>query len=213
VGFGEEARNGLCAVSFDTPVQGVDCASKLKTQSKEARPREPTLKYLVTFEAINIFCKPDVFNVEMDPLSITISVITLTTKCTATAIDIYNAYQCLCAAPDTISDLIEGTAVVRGSLRQIEKVLKSNPDSLSKSELSETFDIAVKGCRATLVCLEEEFGNLTGRSDWKAKVKIVWKEPKMRSLLNRLERKKSSLSILLHCLHMYVPSSHVLVMS
>ena len=43
-----------------------------------------------------------------------------------------------------------------------------------------------------------------GRADWKARIQIVWKESKMKALLDRLERKKSTLGILLHCLHLYV---------
>ena len=140
----------------------------------------------------------------MDPLSITVAVINLTFRCTSTANELYNAFQTLCDAPDTIVDLIEGTTILGGSLRQVEKVLKSNPDALLSSELTETFDVAVKGCRATLVCLEEEFGKLMGRADWKARIQIVWKESKMKALLDRLERKKSTLGILLHCLHLYV---------
>jgi tetratricopeptide (TPR) repeat protein len=140
----------------------------------------------------------------MDPLSITTTVISLTVRCTSTAFELYNVFQTLSQAPDTLSDLIEETTILSGSLRQVEKVLKRNPDVLLSSELTETFNIAVKGCRATLGCLEEEFAKFKGRADWKARIQLVWKESKMTALLVRLGRKKSTLGLLLQSLNSYV---------
>jgi hypothetical protein len=133
----------------------------------------------------------------MDPLSITATVITLTIRCTETSNQLYQIFRHYRQAPQTIANLVEETRVIKASLGQVERALQQNADGLSTPDLADTFDIAVKGCRATLLCLEEEFEKLKDREDWRARVLTLWNEDAMKGLVEQLGRKKATLTLLI----------------
>ena len=138
----------------------------------------------------------------MDPLSITAAVITLTTRCTATAFELHRAFNHYDNAPQTIAALEEETELLKASLNQVQKALQKHSEASRTADLEDIFTIAVKGSRATLLCLEEEFENLKERSDWRARIITLWKEDTMKELLEQLQRKKISIILLIQCLHM-----------
>lgn len=133
----------------------------------------------------------------------TTAVITLTTSCTTTAIGLYHAFKKYQDAPNTIADLVEETQVLGSSLAGVEKALYKDSSAVIRAGLEDVFMIAVKGCRATLLCLEEEFARLKERSDWRMRIATLWKEDTMKQLLDQLGRKKTSITLLVQCLHMY----------
>lgn len=138
----------------------------------------------------------------MESLSITTAVITLTKCCTTTAIDLYHAFERYQDAPNTIADLVEETQVLSTSLARVQKALYEDSSAVFRAGIEDIFTIAIKGCRATLLCLEEEFGDLKERSDWRMRIATLWKEDTMKQLLDQLGRKKTSIMLLVQCLHM-----------
>jgi hypothetical protein len=138
----------------------------------------------------------------MDPLSITATVISLTIRCTTTSVQLYNIFTRYRRAPSTIANLVEETQVIRASLSQVERALEHNPNGLSTPDLEDIFDIAVKGCRATLLCLDEEFEKLKDREDWRARVLTLWNEDAMKDLVEQLGRKKATITLLIQGLQL-----------
>lgn len=138
----------------------------------------------------------------MDPLSITVAAVTLTTRCSAAAVDIYNAWEKWKDAPATVGELAEETTVIAVTLKRVEKTIRDDPGVLARSDLGDVFAVAVKGCRATLMCLEEEYDNLMKHSQWWMRLKALWKDADMKRLLELLGRKKVSLMLLIQSLQM-----------
>jgi hypothetical protein len=136
-----------------------------------------------------------------DPVSITAGALTITTRCVTAGVQIYSAWHRYRDAPQTIGDLVEEIQIVQGSLAQLKRLLSREGFAIT-SDLEDVFGIAVKGCKATLLCLEEEFRTLQGRSDWRARLKVLWKDDIMTSLLQQLARKKSSMMLLMQGLQL-----------
>jgi len=137
----------------------------------------------------------------MDAFSIMTGVLTITTRCITVAIQIHSAWNHYRDAPQTVADLVDEIQIVHASLTQLQHVLRLEGFSIT-SDLEDVFGIAVKGCKATLLCLEEEFRTLQGRSDWRARIKVLWEDDTMTRLLEQLGRKKTSIMLLMQCLHL-----------
>lgn len=138
----------------------------------------------------------------MDPLTITASVVALITRISESANDIYQAYQLLRNAPQTLTELVDEIQVVQGSLLLLERLIREKPNGALPAEVQDVFPIALKGCEATLLCLQIEFVGLEGEVNWWLRVKIAWKDEKMRRLLDNLGRRKISIVLLTQCLQL-----------
>lgn len=138
----------------------------------------------------------------MDALSITTAVVALAGAVYKCASEVRSIVGTLTDAPDSLSDLAEETHVIQGALRGVEAVLLEDRDVIVRLGIDDVFSIAVKGCRATLACIEREFELLFGRSDWKARFLVLWKEDGMMKLLVRLDRKRGSITLLIQLLNL-----------
>jgi hypothetical protein len=138
----------------------------------------------------------------MDPLSITASAVALGFKFGKTILDLKEVFSRYHEVPQSLEDLEEEASIIRSSLAQLQRVLQQHPTLVRTPNLQNVFDLAVKGSEATLLCIESEFSSLMARSDWRAKISALWKEPDMIRLVRRLERKKASIVLLIQCLNM-----------
>ncbi|KAF4451847.1 hypothetical protein F53441_5166 [Fusarium austroafricanum] len=136
----------------------------------------------------------------MDPLSITSASVGLAAAVYKCAIEVKWIVGTIADAADSLSDLAEEAQLIQGALQGVEDALQDNQEAISRYKVEEVFSIAVKGCRATLACIKQEFELLFNRSDWKARFMVLWKEDDMKKLLGRLDRKRESILLLLQLL-------------
>ncbi|KAI7772146.1 hypothetical protein LZL87_009309 [Fusarium oxysporum] len=136
----------------------------------------------------------------MDPLSITSASVALAAAVYKCSIEVKKIVGTIADAADSLSDLAEEAQLIHGALRGVEGALQDNQEAISRYKVEEVFSIAVKGCRATLACIKQEFELLFNRSDWKARFMVLWKEDDMKKLLGRLDRKRESILLLLQLL-------------
>ncbi|RFN50819.1 hypothetical protein FIE12Z_4895 [Fusarium flagelliforme] len=138
----------------------------------------------------------------MDPLSITSASVALAAAVFKCAIHVKHIVGTIADAPDTLSDLAEEAQLIQGVLQGVEDALRDNQEAISRCKVDDVFSIAVKGCRATLACIKQEFELLFNRSDWKSRFMVLWKEDDMKRLLGRLDRKRESILLLLQLLNL-----------
>ncbi|KAH7244425.1 uncharacterized protein BKA55DRAFT_647451 [Fusarium redolens] len=136
----------------------------------------------------------------MDPLSITSASVALAAAVYKCAIEVKKIVGTIADAANSLSDLAEEVQLIQGALQGVEDALQDNQEAISRYKVEEVFSIAVKGCRATLACIKQEFELLFNRSDWKARFMVLWKEDDMKKLLGRLDRKRESILLLLQLL-------------
>ncbi|EMT70534.1 hypothetical protein NOF04DRAFT_5704 [Fusarium oxysporum II5] len=136
----------------------------------------------------------------MDPLSITSASVALAAAVYKCTIEVKKIVGTIADAADSLSDLAEEAQLIQGALQGVEDALQDNQEAISRYKVEEVFSIAVKGCRATLACIKQEFELLFNRSDWKARFMVLWKEDDMKKLLGRLDRKRESILLLLQLL-------------
>ncbi|CVL02049.1 uncharacterized protein FMAN_08170 [Fusarium mangiferae] len=147
----------------------------------------------------------------MDPLSITSASVALAAAVYKCAIEVKRMVGTIADAADSLSDLAEETQLIQGALQGVEDALRDNNDVISRYKVEEVFSIAIKGCRATLVCIKQEFELLFNRCDWKSRFLFLWKEDDMKRLLGRLDRKRESILLLLQLLSLSVREVEALV--
>ncbi|EWY91943.1 hypothetical protein FOYG_08868 [Fusarium oxysporum NRRL 32931] len=136
----------------------------------------------------------------MDPLSITSASVALAAAVYKCGIEVKKIVGTIADAADSLSDLAEEAQLIQGALQGVVDALQDNQEAISRYKVEEVFSIAVKGCRATLACIKQEFELLFNRSDWKARFMVLWKEDDMKKLLGRLDRKRESILLLLQLL-------------
>ncbi|KAJ4143055.1 hypothetical protein NW765_000195 [Fusarium oxysporum] len=116
----------------------------------------------------------------MDPLSITSASVALAAAVYKCTIEVKKIVGTIADAADSLSDLAEEAQLIQGALQGVEDALQDNQEAISRYKVEEVFSIAVKGCRATLACIKQEFELLFNRSDWKARFMVLWKEDDMK---------------------------------
>ncbi|OBS26178.1 hypothetical protein FPOA_00120 [Fusarium poae] len=136
----------------------------------------------------------------MDPLSITSASVGLAAAVYKCAIEVKRIVGTITDAADSLSDLAEEAQLIQGALQGVEDALRDNQEAISRYKVEDVFSTAVKGCRATLACIKQEFELLFNRSDWKSRFLVLWKEDDMKRLLGRLDRKRENILLLLHLL-------------
>jgi hypothetical protein len=153
----------------------------------------------------------------MDPLSITASVAGIATACLATAKTLNDLRNKYLDAQMTIAAICSETAVVGATLAKIQGILLGNPQVLKAeiegipgSEIQNTFDVALTGCSVIYSCLDVEVQKLRkaagGASDpgWAEKAKFLWKEDRMKELLENLRGQEISITLLVSILQTLV---------
>jgi hypothetical protein len=134
----------------------------------------------------------------MDPLSITAAVVTIVTRVIPAAVQVYDVWNHYSEAPESVADILEELHIIRASLQQLQNILQREGTRVT-AELQDVFAIAVNGCKATVLCIEEEYRPLVGDDQW-SRIKVLWKEDTMKRLLEQLARKKTSIALLMQCL-------------
>ncbi|RMI90268.1 hypothetical protein CDV36_016636, partial [Fusarium kuroshium] len=137
----------------------------------------------------------------MDPLSITSASVALAAAVYKCSIEVKRIAGVMGDAPDLLDDLAEEVQLIQGALRGVEDALEDDKDAITRYKIEDVFSIAVKGCRATLACIKDEFELLFGRSDWKVRFMVLWKEDDMKKLLGRLDCKRASILLLVQLLN------------
>ncbi|TQN67266.1 hypothetical protein CSHISOI_08046 [Colletotrichum shisoi] len=105
-------------------------------------------------------------------------------------------------APQNVADMAEEVHAVQIALRQVESVVLQDPEAIERLNLEDVFAVAVNGCHATLLSISKAYDGLFLRSDWRAKIKVLWKDGEMTRLLGRLDRKKATLTLLTQTLNL-----------
>ncbi|KAK1657552.1 hypothetical protein BDP55DRAFT_708721 [Colletotrichum godetiae] len=105
-------------------------------------------------------------------------------------------------APQNVADIAEEVHAVQIALRQVESVVLQDPEAIDRLGLEDVFTVAVNGCHATLLSISKEYEDLFLRTDWKTKIKVLWKDGEMTRLLGRLDRKKATLTLLTQTLNL-----------
>ncbi|KAK0638578.1 hypothetical protein B0T16DRAFT_421375 [Cercophora newfieldiana] len=136
----------------------------------------------------------------MDPLSITVGAVGLAAHALRAAIFVRNVWGELQNAPAFTRDIAEDIIVVQGSLHEIERVLSRNPHAIRSFDLNDVFDVSVQGCHDILERVGDEFDDLFGRDDWRGRFAVWWNAGEIRGLLESLETKKASLTLLVQAL-------------
>ncbi|KZL84555.1 hypothetical protein CI238_05230 [Colletotrichum incanum] len=138
----------------------------------------------------------------MDPLTIVTAAASLAGVVLKASFKIKDTIDAYDDAPQNISDLAEEVQAVQIALRQVESVVLHDPEAIQRLGLEDVFTVAVNGCHATLLSISKEYEDLFLRSDWKAKIKALWKDGEMTRLLGRLDRKKATLTLLTQTLNL-----------
>jgi hypothetical protein len=140
----------------------------------------------------------------MEPLSITASVVTIATRVIPAAVQVYNVWTDYSEAPQSVADIIEELQIIKTSLHQLQKILGREDAKVTLDlEDGDVFALAVNGCKATLLCIEEEYKNVVGCGDWFSRIKVLWKDGTMTRLVEQLARRKTSIVLLMQCLNLY----------
>lgn len=138
----------------------------------------------------------------MDPLSITTSVLALANAVFKPTVFIRDTVGGYSDAPKTMSDVADEVKTMEVALRVVKRVIRAEPHAIARFDLEDVFSLAVKGCHATLMCIRKEYEQLFGREDWRTKIIVLWKDREMSDLLARLDRKKSTIGILVQTLNL-----------
>lgn len=138
----------------------------------------------------------------LEPFTITVGVVSLVTRVVQTANDLYNLGVRWANVPQTLEELLHEIQVVQGSLLVVEGFLRNASVADLPAHFQDVFPIAIRGCEATLLCLEQEFAVLTEHVNWWEKLKTVWKDDSMQRLLVNLSRRQISLVLLIQCLQL-----------
>ncbi|KAK2734385.1 hypothetical protein CKAH01_08058 [Colletotrichum kahawae] len=135
----------------------------------------------------------------MDPLSITSAAVSLAGVVFTVATKVKEISDTLTNAPQAIWDIADEVLVLQAVLKQVERLVKRDPNSVERLEIDDVFKLTVKGCHATLLCISKEYFT---RFDWKARILALWKHGEMEQLLLRLARKKADLGLFIEMLNL-----------
>ncbi|KAH7141178.1 hypothetical protein B0J13DRAFT_526425 [Dactylonectria estremocensis] len=138
----------------------------------------------------------------MDPLSISTNALSLAAVVFKTSVTLRDMFDDYSDAPQAISDVSDEDKVMQAALRVVESAIRAEPHAIARFDLEDMFSLAVKGCHTTLLYVRKQYEQLFGREDWKAKIMVLWKNHEMTSFGTRLDRKKSTIGILVQTLNL-----------
>ncbi|KAH7006491.1 hypothetical protein EDB82DRAFT_117438 [Fusarium venenatum] len=104
----------------------------------------------------------------MDPLSITSDSVALAAAVYKCVIEVKGIVGTTTHTADSLLDLSEEARLIQAALEGVEDALQDDQEAISRYKVEGVFSIAVKGCRATLACIKQEFELLFNRSDWQS---------------------------------------------
>ncbi|KAH6975521.1 hypothetical protein BKA56DRAFT_590844 [Ilyonectria sp. MPI-CAGE-AT-0026] len=88
------------------------------------------------------------------------------------------------------------------ALRVVKRSFERNPTQSPASILKTSFPSPSKDVMAPFMCIRKDYEQLFGREDWRVKIIVLWKDREMSGLLARLDRKKSTIGILVQTLNL-----------
>ncbi|OLN87509.1 hypothetical protein CCHL11_06154 [Colletotrichum chlorophyti] len=138
----------------------------------------------------------------MDPITVVTATASLAGTVLKASFKVKEIIEAYDDAPQNITDIAEEIQAVQVALRQVEAVVQQDPQAIERLGLEDVFAMAVNGCHATLLSISKEYEELFFRSDWKTKIKVLWKDGEMTRLLGRLDRKKATLTLLTQTLNL-----------
>ncbi|KAF5650118.1 uncharacterized protein FTJAE_683 [Fusarium tjaetaba] len=141
----------------------------------------------------------------MDPLSITSASVALAATVYRCAIEVKSIVGTIADAADSLSDLAEEAQLIQEALQGVEVALQDNQEAISQCKIEEVFSIAVKGCRATLACIKQEFELLLNRHDWRARFMLLWKSS-VREVQALVGKKQSALTVAKEDIRSLIPT-------
>jgi hypothetical protein len=152
---------------------------------------------------------------QMDPLSVTVSVATFLANCLTTVKSLSNLSNKYQHALVTISSIVSETTILGAYLAHVQQLLLINAPGVSDQgasgvELRRTFDVALTACLITFSCLEEEVRSLarkagdTADPEWKEQAKSIWKDGIMNELLSQVHEQQTTMALLVQTLQMCV---------
>ena len=138
----------------------------------------------------------------MDPLSTTVGVAKISSQCISTAIYVHDVWVDCGDAPQSAAELVDELIVARASLLQLQKIFERDDGAAAiTTDLEDVFDIAVKGSKATLLCIEQEYKDVADQPNWWLQAEQLWKKDTMTDLMDQLARKETSIALLIQCLN------------
>jgi hypothetical protein len=144
----------------------------------------------------------------MDPLTITLAVITVSSKCVVTARAAYSLREKYKNLESTLTAIHNKSMVISASLGSIQTLITQNPDInkvITASGLEDTIDRAITGCSVAYLALEEEISKAQAASTTAVgKAKVLWQEKGVKEIENQLDGQKVALDCVVQALQLYV---------
>jgi hypothetical protein len=151
----------------------------------------------------------------MDPITILPIVASISSKCISTSIALQALQQRFSDASLTIAAICSESTIINTALSKLQVIFTDAASAAhrrfkSDPSLVNACDTSLTGCTLLYSCLEVEIGKLgDGTSSMRKlklwqKTKVVWKEDRMRHLLQQMRGQATGLNLLLQCFHMYV---------
>jgi hypothetical protein len=116
----------------------------------------------------------------------------------------------------TISAICSESSVITAALSRLKHLFSKHRSPIvleqlqARPQLVSVCDTAPTGCTLLYSCLDDEVRSLKevidqhGKLDWKGKAKMVWREPAMQGLLQRIRGSATALNLLLQCFQVWV---------
>ena len=147
----------------------------------------------------------------MDPLTICATIASLVKTCgtaVAACSGLLGKYK---NAPEILGSIRTECTTIRTTLSYIDWLVKQDTELLSSqlkahSPLAETFDVALTGCAFTFSLLDVELQKLYDRGrdhdgyKWQDRMKYVWDEDRVRTILDHMRGLQSAANFVLTAL-------------
>ncbi|KAF2651052.1 hypothetical protein K491DRAFT_104963 [Lophiostoma macrostomum CBS 122681] len=145
----------------------------------------------------------------MDPLSITVNVLSIMTTCIKSAKTLSDIQSAWKRAPATVSSLTSSLKLTSVSLSQIQCLILENDDIFKNDhDIMSAFDTTLTASNTISVWLEKIMTTVTmdilsvDRIRWKTRFKIVWNESEIKDLLVQLGNQQNAANLLINLLQM-----------
>ncbi|CAM1501491.1 Fc.00g034750.m01.CDS01 [Cosmosporella sp. VM-42] len=148
----------------------------------------------------------------MDPVSIASVVVSATATCLKTTKCFYDLSQKYKDTPVVVVSLCSESTVISASLAQLQSLLLNRADLASawrsRSDLASALDTSLTGCMVLYSCLDQEIQAITsgaadpGKLQWKARIRTMWNEDKLKDLLSALRGQQTAITLLIQLLQM-----------
>lgn len=142
----------------------------------------------------------------MDPLTIALAVVAVSTKCAIAARGAYNLREKYKHLENTLVSIHNKSMVISASLGSIQALISQNSDlinTLAESGLEEPIDRAITGCSVAYHALEEEVALAQAASTtFRGKVGVIWREEDIREIDSQLDGQKIALDCVIQALQL-----------